>query len=140
MADLKLAFADGPVPAPETLTTPNSSNLVPLFHTHDRYEEPYGRSTDIHAIAKVKFALRLLSEFIEVHAAAGAVLVELDKSDASVGGVLTHTFCRLISKETTSWNEKLTALGIHEPPTCPEQIPSGINGYKNNSFPAWQGA
>ena len=140
VADLKLAFADGPVPAPETLTTLNSSNLVPLFHTHDRYEEPYGRSTDIHAIAKVKFALRLLSEFIEVHAAAGAVLVELDKSDASVGGVLTHTFCRLISKETTSWNEKLTALGIHEPPTCPEQIPSGINGYKNNSFPAWQGA
>ena len=42
-----------------------------------------------------------LSEFIEVHTAAGAVLVELDKSDASVGGVLKHTFCRLMSKETT---------------------------------------
>jgi len=140
VADLKLAFADGPVPAPENLSTPTSSNIVPLFRTHDRYEEPYGRSTDTHAIAKVKFALRLLSEFIEVHAAAGAVLVELDKSDASVGGVLRHTFCRLICKETTCWKEQLTAMGIHEPPSSPEQIPSGICGYKNNSFPAWQGA
>ena len=139
VADLKLAFADGPVPAPETLSLQDSSNPIPLFHTHDRYEEPYGRSTDIHAIAKVKFALRLLSEFIEVHTAAGAVLVELDKSDASVGGVLKHTFCRLMSKETTSWNEKLTALEIHEAPTCPEQVPSGTRGYKNNSFPSWQG-
>ena len=129
VADLKLAFADGPVPARRD---------PPYFNVHNRYEEPYGASTNVHAIAEVKFALRLLSELIEVHAAAGTVLVELDKNDASVGGVLNHVFCRLLTKEKTTWIESESEYNM--PPSKPEQIPSGLAGYKNNKFPSWQGA